>query len=511
MQKSKELASLTTSLNLVPVPMLWGKFPEKISFCNKAFVDLTGISKKEITRGLWLDAINRLDRKRLQAALELACADKTDNQLNIRIKTGSRKSKYFTAYINNSDKKNLIFILFIQQEAGIVKSIIKESTEEIAAKSTFNVSTEALKKELNRSVVGKGSYDLAQIVELSQDAIISYTTKGVIESWNRGASQLYGFSSEEAVGKNLSIIVPPEREDEIANLLNALQQNRIIDAYETTRQRKDGNYVLVSLMVSPIIDSRGKVVAGFSVARDITRLQEAEEALLNQAHQLAKSNAELEQFAWMAAHDLKEPIRTMTTYAHLIADEISPPPDSDMARMLKFLTDSGLRASERIRDVLTYSSLGKKEFVIQLTDMNRLVEKVIADLKQTISERNAVINVGNLPAVMCNEQTVMLLFQNLIANSIKFNDSAPVIEIRASKKKGIYLFEVEDNGIGFSDSSKEKIFNMFARLNPSKYPGTGIGLAICKKVVELHRGKIWVDSKEGKGTTFFFSIDNEPE
>ncbi len=349
-------------------------------------------------------------------------------------------------------------------------------------------------------------YSFAKIVETSKDAIITFSKDGTIRSWNRGAESIYGYAAEEVLGKNYSILVPDDRLEELDEVLRALNSDSVIEIHETVRHAKGGNLVFVSLQIAPLKDDDGVVFAGFSIGRDITTRKEAEEALLSQAEQLARANADLERFAWMAAHDLKEPIRTMTTYAHLIADEIEKDQREDLVEMLRFMVDAGKRATQRIQDVLAYSSVAKNDFSLEPVDLDKLIRQVILDLKQTISESNAKIEFHHLPTVRANASTIMLVFQNLLSNALKFCHRRPEICISWKENNGFYVFAVLDNGIGIDKYSTKKIFDMFQRLEPNKYAGTGIGLAICRKIVELHGGDVWVESEEGIGSTFYFTL-----
>lgn len=522
-----EADNLEKILDLLPLPVLWGADAKQLRNCNQCFVDLTGIEKSELSSGVkvWTDAFVRRDQKKLKELISLGLATSSNFpvEINAGLKVGKRKSLQYLVSLSPDRKRgNLWFsVLRPEKNESVVDNLIESYTEQreidrqVSLSGSYKTiepgSTEHSHSLITDSSLKRSDYDLSAIVELSVDAIISFSLSGEIESWNDGAVKLYGYEVDEVLGKDISILLPEDRKEEVSEILDALSREKIIETYETIRVTKSGEFVHVSLVVSPLKNKDGKVLAGFSVARDITRRKKAEEALLSQAHQLAKTNAELEKFAWMAAHDLKEPIRTMTTYAHLVADELALPPDSDVGAMLSFMTQAGLRATERIQDVLAYSSLGKKEFSIEPTNLNDLLKKVLDDIKQSISEKKAEVKVKDLPIVDVNRSTVMLLFQNLISNALKFSSETPVIEVSSSETSAGFIVAIKDNGIGIDEDKEhgEKIFDMFSRLEPNRYPGTGIGLAICKKVVELHRGRIWFDSKMGEGTTFYvqFPVD----
>lgn len=519
--KSTDLQSLKNSFDKLPFPLLWGESPVKLSHCNDQFLKIVNAESSDFTGMTWMSYVIKSEQKRIQKLIDVTAAEHTQANFPVSLKTSARKSKQYSAILANSENNGEIWFLLLiasnllENPNSVVEEIIESHTvDETSATTSLGSGTYQMNViPFNKNQVSKleeirsrFQYDLAQIVEYSADAITTYSLDGTIESWNGGACELYGYSMEEAIGKHLSFIVPEKRHDEIDSIIDSIKKNRVIETLETERITKDNSIVHVSLVVSPIKENSGEIIGGFSIARNITRRKQAEEALLSQAHQLSKTNAELEKFAWMAAHDLKEPIRTMTTYAHLVAGEIECEPDSEMATMLDYMTKAGLRATERIHDVLTYGSLGKKDFSLEKTDLNLIVKNVLDDLKQTIEESGAIIEVGELPKLKINKSTILLLFQNLISNAVKFCDKAPFIEIKAEKTKENFVFQLSDNGIGIDSTDSDRVFEMFSRLEPNQYSGTGIGLAICKKVVELHHGKIWYESTPGEGTTFYFTL-----
>jgi light-regulated signal transduction histidine kinase (bacteriophytochrome) len=219
-------------------------------------------------------------------------------------------------------------------------------------------------------------------------------------------------------------------------------------------------------------------------------------------------NKELEQFVYVASHDLQEPLRTISNFAGLFEEEYSDKLDEDTNTYLQFIVNATSRMQNLIKDLLDFSRIGRK-IVFQIVDCNKVLSEVTAEMGSSIKESNAKITYPELPSLKGNEIELKQLFQNLISNAIKFRkkDVPPEIEITAEEKESEYLFSVKDNGIGFEEEYKEKIFIIFQRLhNATEYPGTGIGLATCKKIVTQHNGKIWVESKLGEGSIFYFTI-----
>ena len=260
-------------------------------------------------------------------------------------------------------------------------------------------------------------------------------------------------------------------------------------------------------VMSPIFGD-GEVTGVTIVASDVTELKELEMEVTKQRDELERSNKELQQFAYVAAHDLQEPLRTVTSFTQLLAQRYSDHLDETGQRSLQFITKAAGRMSNLIKDLLDYSLLGSKR-KISMVNCQALVEAIQADLDTTIAETKATILVADLPELHGYEIELRLLFQNLISNALKFRqkDIVPQISISASQGAGLWTFAVQDNGIGIEAKHQERIFQIFQRLHTKKmYEGTGIGLAHCQKIVSLHGGKIWVESQPGEGSTFYFAI-----
>jgi light-regulated signal transduction histidine kinase (bacteriophytochrome) len=239
----------------------------------------------------------------------------------------------------------------------------------------------------------------------------------------------------------------------------------------------------------------------------LTQAQLLEQEIL-QRQELARSNDELQKFAYVASHDLQEPLRMVTSYLQLLERRYQGQLDADADDFIQFAVDGALRMRTLINDLLTYSRVGTQGRAFELTSGTQAVERAIANLKVAIEESGAVVTYHELPQVQADPTQLIQLFQNLISNGIKFRGEAPAqIDIEASQKEDDWLFSVQDNGIGLDPQYADQIFVIFQRLNNRiTYPGTGIGLAVCKKIVERHGGKIWVQSKLNQGSTFYFTI-----
>ena len=237
-----------------------------------------------------------------------------------------------------------------------------------------------------------------------------------------------------------------------------------------------------------------------------------EQRVAKRTKELKRSNEDLEQFAYVASHDLQEPLRMVTSYMQLLRQRYKEKLDQDAEEFMGFALDGAERMQRLIVDLLTYSRVGTKAKALVPTNLNDVLERSVRNLTVAIEESGAKLNTVELPTVQGDGVQLTQLFQNLIANAIKFRSERPLeIRIGVQQEPGAWHFTVSDNGIGIPKKDFDRIFIIFQRLHTrEKYPGTGIGLSVCKKIVERHGGRIWVESEEGKGTTFHFTISSEP-
>ena len=229
--------------------------------------------------------------------------------------------------------------------------------------------------------------------------------------------------------------------------------------------------------------------------------------------ELRRSNAELEQFAYIASHDLQEPLRMVGSYTSLLKRRYAGKLDADADEFMTFAMEGVTRMRSLINDLLTYSRVGKEDRASLPTDSRAALDRALANLQVAIAERGAAVIIGQLPTVMASPPQLTQVFQNLIGNGLKFcKEAQPEIRVGAERKGGEWVFSVGDNGIGIRPEYRDRIFLIFQRLHKrEEYEGTGIGLAICKKIVERHGGRIWVESEPGKGATFRFTLHKPNE
>lgn len=390
----------------------------------------------------------------------------------------------------------------------------KDDREGIKSSRPFNAIeihfAEKLKERLMKHTLAGAQKDketleahrefLASIVDSSKDGIIGFSSQSEIISWNRGAADLFQMNADETIGQPLSRIFGED--DEIFSLVSVDPSETI----EKTIARKDGQTLELSMKIYPIMTSETNPIFGAAIIRDVTAQKQAERELLLMSQQLVETNRQLEEYAWVAAHDLKEPVRTMGTYARLVLHDYGDKLDEDGLHMLDTIYSSATSAMNRIDDILSYSSLGRREFVATKVSLTEILDRVLSDLGQAVRESGAQVGYSKLPEIMGNADMLSLLFQNLISNAIKFRSKkTPVIKIEAESKEAIVLLKIADNGIGIDMKHRDTIFGMFKRLD-HKYPGTGLGLSIVRRIVELHHGRIWLDSTPQKGTTFYIEF-----
>lgn len=328
---------------------------------------------------------------------------------------------------------------------------------------------------------------LATIVESSDDAIFGRTLDNTISTWNGGAERLFGYTAEEAIGQTSSIILPPDRREELTEILARAKQGESTSHYETVRTTKDGKLKDVSLTVSPIMDSEGNIVASSTIARDITERKRAEEelrqayeeldlrvqertaelaeanlALQERMEDLQRSNAELEQFAYVASHDLQEPLRMVSSYTQLLGRRYRGQLDEAADEFINYAVDGANRMQTLISDLLQYSRVGTQGKPLAPTDAGTVFETARINLRMAIEDSGAEITSDPLPTIMSDESQLVQLLQNLIANAIKFRreERTPEVHVGAERLDGEWLFSVRDNGIGIEEQYLERIFDL---------------------------------------------------
>jgi len=355
------------------------------------------------------------------------------------------------------------------------------------------------------------------IAEVEDYAIILLSAEGVIENWNVGAQKIKGYNSKEIVGRKFDVFYTGEdRKNKLPDMLLKTARDEGKATHEGWRIRKNGTRFWGLIVITALHDKERNIIGFSKVTRDLTQKKIADERLAAYTAELEKQNSELEQFAYVASHDLQEPLRKIQTFADLIKEH---PDDKEfIKKYLEKLDNSARRMSDLVKSLLNYSRLSRgKDDPITEVDLNAVLKEAELDFELLIEEKNATIICDTLPTVIGNYTQMGQLFSNLISNALKFSTTDPVIKIHATTIhksaigdapvaliSGNYnLITVEDNGIGFEDQYKKTIFSLFKRLHGKQsFAGTGIGLALCKKIVENHQGHISAEGQPGEGAVF---------
>jgi PAS domain S-box-containing protein len=329
---------------------------------------------------------------------------------------------------------------------------------------------------------------------------------------NKRLCEILGYPEQELLGRHVKDISHPDDRDVTDAERARIRAGEIESArFEKRYIRADGALVWCRIAIALVRDVFGMPTYEVAVFDDITDRKKAEAALHEAHEELKRSNAELEQFAYVASHDLQEPLRMVASYTQLLARRYHERLDSDAREFMSYIVDGASRMKQLIEDLLAYSRVGTKGIAFANVSAEGALRRALFNLRGGLEEAGAAVTHDPMPTLPADEVQLGQLFQNLIGNALKFRSQAdPKIHIVVTESAPEYTFEVRDNGIGIEPQYFERIFMVFQRLhNKGEYPGTGIGLAICKKVVERHGGRIWVESRPGEGSSFFFALPKE--
>jgi PAS domain S-box-containing protein len=337
--------------------------------------------------------------------------------------------------------------------------------------------------------------------------------KGFNILWaNKAFQEQTGYRIEEIIGSKCHMLThrsktPCRLPDHLCPIAEAQETGKTATVTHTHFDKK-GNKLFVEIMVYPVKDKKGKTTQFVYIYRDVTERKRAEEELRNLTRELKRSNEDLQQFAYVASHDLQAPLRSIEGFIRLLVKKYKGRLDKNADDYIHFITEGVRDMQMLIYDLLEFSKVGTDDNAFAPTDTSSCFKQAVSNLTGVIAEKKAVIkHDGQFPTVPGRAAQLTSLFQNLIGNAIKFCTVQPKIHISVKRERKHWLFSVQDNGIGIDARDFHRIFGPFGRLHSkSDFPGTGIGLATCNKIVERHGGRIWLNSKAGKGSTFFFTL-----
>ena len=353
---------------------------------------------------------------------------------------------------------------------------------------------------------------LAQAVQASADAVFCQDTDGTVTTWNPAAERIYGYSAEQILGRRAEELVPDRTRDELLEAHRTALSGERVERFDSWHQRSDGTLVPVNVSASPLRDESGQVVAVATTVADISErvrldqeLQRVSGRLTRQNAALTRSNRDLEQFAYVASHDLSEPLRVMTGFVAQIERRYDAVLDERGRRYMGHIVEASVRMRALIDDLLDYSRFLRAPQSMTGIDTGVVLRRVLKTLAGPVLAAGAVIEVLPLPAVWSDIGHLESLLTNLVSNAVKFRSAGGPVLVRVggTERDGWVTLTVDDNGIGVEPQYRERVFRMFQRLHVREaYAGTGIGLAIAQQIVELHNGRIWIETSDLGGARF---------
>ncbi|MEP5613462.1 MAG: ATP-binding protein [Cyclobacteriaceae bacterium] len=377
----------------------------------------------------------------------------------------------------------------------------------VTAYQLFHNKRKKLALELSEEVL-QAEERFKRVVEFAPNSIILVDKEGTISMVNRETERLFGYDRKELIGNKQDILIAKDLEDQKVGEFFGSSSVDDMEGRDFIALRKDGTKVQVEIGLNPITINGAQMALATFI--DVTERREQDKTIRKQMAELKLKNKELEQLAYIASHDLQEPLRTVSNYVQVIEEDFSRQLTPEMVKYFGSINRAIKRMSGLVRALLDFSRLGKDR-KLEKTDCNSLVKNVVADLDNLIKETKTSIHVDKMPKLLTYKVELRQLFQNLISNAIKFRkEEAPSqIFIGCEETEESWRFSIKDNGIGIDQLNFVRIFHIFQRLHKNgKFEGNGIGLANCKKIAELHGGDIWVESEEEKGSVFYFTIAN---
>lgn len=437
----------------------------------------------------WLEVVHPEDRETAKRTWSTASAQGNDFEMEYRVrdkKTGGWRHVYVRG-------------VALKKSDGTVREFI----------GALNDIT--LRKEAEEAI--RDSADrLRAVFDTVLDGIITIDPTATILSFNAAAERIFGYKAEEVIGRNVKILMPEpyhsEHDGYVHNFLHTGKAKVIGIGREVTAKRKDGSIFPMELGVNAFTTGGSRAFAG--IIRDISERKAAEEEKRLYTSALERSNQELDDFAYIASHDLKEPLRGLSNNAMFLREDYAEKLDETANKRLKRMVYLCERMEQLVNDLLYFSRLGRQELAVQETNLNEVIHDIESMMEATLHESNAVIYIPEkLPTLICDFPRITEVFRNLITNAVKYNDKPEKrVEIGYLQQNAERIFYVKDNGIGIATEFYNDVFRIFKRLNneDDSRKGTGVGLTFVKKIIERHNGRIWLESELGVGTTFYFTL-----
>jgi PAS domain S-box-containing protein len=379
-----------------------------------------------------------------------------------------------------------------------LETIVLERTSDLAKEIRLNSNvTEQLRESEEK---------YRSIVETANEGIWKIDADLITTFVNEKMADMLGYTSQEMTGRSAMDFMDEAGKVGIRKNYVHRRQN-LKESFEQEFIRKDGTRIITAVNISPFQNSIGEFSGSLGLLTDITERKKVENALKESREKLLQSNKELESFARIASHDLQEPLRMVSSFTQLLEQQYGDKLDDRAREYIQFAVEGAHRMYNLLNGLLSYSRIQRKRNEYTAVDLNHVLENVKKNLAISITKRNALISSEKLPVILADESQINQLLQNIISNGIKFSNEPPRIYVSSKTERDKYIVSVRDEGIGIEPQYYGKIFQIFQQLHArNEYEGTGIGLSICKSIVERHEGHIWVESEPGKGSTFFFSL-----
>jgi PAS domain S-box-containing protein len=502
-----------------PVPMIIHDDRQQIVHMSRGWTELSGYSIPDTpTVAAWLNQAQPYGKAEVEAYLRrLDTTNETIRSTEAPITTKSGQRRYWefsttplgalaarprsflTMAVDVTDRRKAEEDLRRINES--LEQRIQERMHELTA---ANQALERQSAQLKEQ---------AALLDLANDGILVRDLSGTIIYWSAGAERMFGWRSDEALGRKAQSLLQTYFPQAPADIERQVLEQGHWEG-EVVEVRRNGAQFSVDSRWTLTRTARGTPQGILEIHRDITERKQAERVVQLKNAELARSNQELEQFAYVASHDLQEPLRMVSNYTQLLARRYRDKLDADANEFIEFAVDGAKRMQALIHDLLQLARVGTRGKEFRQAAAENIVRDALTNLAGSIEESGAEIVVETLPTVAVDASQFVHVFQNLIGNALKFRrkDARPVVRISAQPEEGAWRFFIADNGIGIEPKYFERIFQMFQRLHGrDQYEGTGIGLALCKKIVERHGGRIQVESVAGQGATFSFTIPYAPK
>lgn len=456
---------------------------------NSNFIEVSGYSHNEIKGMNALDFVAEDERERMTGEIRKGFElGDISVELEFVTKTGEKIPYSFTGHrVDIGDATYLI---------GVGSDISERKQQELQLRK------------------------FASIVASTDDAVISKSLTGIIESWNRGAERLFGYTEKEAIGRPIQMLMLDEQHDEEAAVLARIARGEGMLQYETVRRHKDGHLIDIATTISPIFDDNGVVVGAAKIARDISERKLAEKKIdqlnrnlearvVERTAKLEAANKDLEGFSYSISHDLRSPLRAISGFSEILIEEYAGHLDAEGKRLLNVVSDNAQKMGELIDDILAFSRAGRNEIAYATIDMGKMVAGVWSELEPEAGERDVHLDFGEIPSAQGDSAAIRQVVLNLLSNALKFTQhrTEARIEVGGYVDGGESIYFVKDNGAGFDMEYAPMLFGVFRRLHGAdEFEGSGIGLAIVKRIVTKHGGRVWAQGKPDEGATFYFSL-----